>query len=327
VGLLARPHDVPKKVVVEGPIEPPPPPLPPSYVDLITRKDFAGARTQAEQSLRDEITNGTLQRKGFATEAIGTAHATAGAPMLYDALRSPSADLQVKAAHALGELALPDSAPKLRQALSSAGEKPKTSIAVTLFNLGDKDARPILIRTLSQPALGLEAAIGLADAGDDAGRAMLIDTLATFSPDREVWQHAAHGMIKLGDAATHKRLEGELAQSDGARAVGAAAVLAEATDPKAIDMLARQAADPEFAWSGKAAVALARIGDHRALDWVDRGTASNDADERLQALAILGRLRPPPATYLAVARLADQKLDERVRMTAEAVLLGLRTSE
>jgi HEAT repeat protein len=141
---------------------------------------------------------------------------------------------------------------------------------------------------------------------------------------RKQWRRAAGGLVRLGDAGSRKLLEGELAQPDAARSVGAAALLARAGDAGARAQLARSAADPEFARSGEAAVALARLGDLRALGWVARGLASSDAEERKHALAVCGALAPDAATHAgAIAKLATDDPDPSVRMTAEAVLLGL----
>ena len=294
---------------------------PPSIAALVAAGDTAGARGRAEQALRDAIASGTQQQQGFAVDALGATRMAAGAPLLYPALAG-SPDVRVKAARALGELGLPDAAPKLRTALAASGDRIKVELAAVLYKLGDKDARAILMRATEEPALRLTAATALADAGDDAGRPALVDALDA-PPGGESWRRAAHGLVKLGDAATRKRLEAELARPDAARVVGAAAILAEAGDAKAKDQLARAAADPEFARPGDAAVALARLGDRRALDWVDRGLASADADERRQALEVLGLVTTGIAPHqAAIAKLATDA-DLRVRMTAEAVLLGL----
>jgi len=288
---------------------------------LVAAGDTARARARAEQALRDAVGSPTLQQQGVAVDALGATRMVAGAPLLYAALAG-SPEVRVKAAHALGELALPDAAPKLRAALAASGDRLKVELAAVLFKLGDKDARAILTRATEEPALRLTAAAALADAGDDAGRPALVDALEG-PPGRESWRRAAHALVKLGDAGTRKRLEAELALPDAARVVGAAAILAEAGDAKAREQLARAAADPGFARPGEASVALARLGDRRALDWVDRGLASADADERRQALEVCALVTSGIAPHrAAIAKLATDA-DLRVRMTAEAVLLGL----
>jgi HEAT repeat protein len=130
--------------------------------------------------------------------------------------------------------------------------------------------------------------------------------------------------VILGDANARKQLESELAQPDATRSVGAAELLARAGDAKAQDFLARDVADPEFARQGDAAAAPARLGDKRALGWVAGGLASADAEERKLALSICGLLAAGAAAHTrTIAKLATDDPDLRVRMTAEAVLLGL----
>jgi HEAT repeat protein len=164
----------------------------------------------------------------------------------------------------------------------------------------------------------------MAEVGDDAGRAALGDVLAAIPAGRDSWRRAAGGLMKLGDARARALLEGELAQPDAARSVGAAEMLARAGDGKARALLTRVAADVDFARRGDAAVALARLGDRRALGWVDEGLRSGDVGERTLALAICGLLGGDATAHAsAVARLATEDPDLSVRMTAGAVLLGL----
>jgi len=296
---------------------------PASFAELVAAGNLAGAAALAKQQLQGVIATGTLQQQGFAVDALGLVRTVKAAPLLYDALKG-SPDVRVKAAHALGDLALPDAVPKLRAALAESGEKVKVELAAELYRLGDKDARAILKRATEDPGLRLTAAVAMAEAGDDAGRAVLADIMEATPQGRESWRRAAGGLVRLGDASARKLLEGELAQPDAARSVGAAELLARSGDAKALELLARVAADPDFARRGNAAVALARLGDKRALGWVGQGFTSPDVDERKLALAICGLLPADAATHTpAIAKLAAADPDLSVRMTAEAVLLGL----
>ena len=302
---------------------PPPSGAARSIKELYAAGDAAGGRALALRQLREAITTGTLQQQGFAVDALGMAHAPAGAPLLYTALDKEPA-VRVKAANALGDLGLPDAAPKLRAALAASGERLKIELAAVLFRLGDKDARAILVHPTEDPRLRLIAASALAETSDDAGRAALADLLSNEAAGSERWLRAASGLVKLGDGRARKLLEAELSQADARRAVGAAAVLAGAGDARARDQLVRVLSDDSFPRSGQAAVALAKLGDQRALAWVTRGFASDDPDDRRQALAICGLFPTDAATHReTIATLATGDPDLRVRMTAEAVLLGL----
>src|SRR6185503_10498848 len=189
------------------------PPARRSIADAFAAGDAAGARALAEDDLRDAIASATLQRQGFAVDALALARAPATAPLLYVALRSPP-EVRLKAARALGELALPDAAPKVRAALAESGEKLKVELAAVLLQLGDRDARPIVVRALDDRGQQLTAALALADAGDSAGRAVLAETVRALPAGREPWRRAAAALVKLGDASARKLLQGELSQPD-----------------------------------------------------------------------------------------------------------------
>jgi eukaryotic-like serine/threonine-protein kinase len=318
-------HTVPIVIVADAPVADAPPPQPDApFTQLIAAGDLAGARALADRNLRAAISTGTLQKQGFAVDAIALTRVTAGAPLLYIALKG-QADLRVKAARALGDLALPDANSKVLAALAESGDKIKVELAAVSFRLGGPDARAILKRALEDPGMRLTAAQALAQGGDAAGRAVLVEILAATPVGREQWRRAAAALMALGDGSARSLLQAELAQVDATRAVAAAEALAGAGDSKARDVLARNVADPEFTRPGDAALALARLRDARALSWVAKGLASPDRDERRFALAIWAApIANNDKTYTGtIAKLADDDPDLSVRMTAEAVFLGL----
>jgi len=313
------PRPAPQVVVPPAPG----PAAPPTIYGRLAAGDRAGMRQLAEQGLRGALTSGRLQLEGFAVDALAVARVPAVAPLLYLALQGPP-DVRVKAARALGGLALPDSVSKVRAALGESGDKIKTELAAALYRLGDKDARAVLERATEDPSMRLTAALALTDAGDEGGQAVLMAILAATPPGREPWRRAAGGLVKLGDANARKLLEGELARPEPERSIGAAELLARAGDAKARALLARVAADLESARPGDAAMALARLGDKRALGRVAQGLASHEADERRLALAICGALAADAQPHTeSIAKLATDDPDLHVRLTAEAVLLGL----
>jgi serine/threonine-protein kinase len=329
VGFVARGRGEDARPAVGAAIRSPGDPAAPpsaakrSIKDAWAAGDAAGARALASQDLQSAIESGDPQRQGFAVDALALARVPAGAPLLYAALQA-SPEVRVKAARALGELAVPDAAPKLRRWLAESGDKIKVELAAAGYRLGDKDTRAILLRATQDPGTRLVAALAMAESGDDGGRAVLADIVDAMPAGREPWRRAAGGLVKLGDAKARALLEGELAQPDAPRAVGAAELLARAGDARARDLLARVAADREFARRGDAALALARLGDLRALDWVADGLASADPQDRALALGVCGALDAGAAARRgAIAALATDDPDLHVRWTAEAVLLGL----
>jgi eukaryotic-like serine/threonine-protein kinase len=302
----AIPPKPPEVVLVDEPVEPTPAPT---------------------QQLPTAFCNGSLQAQGFAVDALAMAHHAKTAPLLYEALTC-DIDVRVKAAHALAELGLPDSVPKLRAALQRSGDKAKLELAAAMFALGDKESRPILMRALDDRGQRVAAATALARGGDLAGSAVLTEVLESMPPGSESWRRAVGALAAAGDAEAQKRLQGELTQAAPARAVGAATLLAAMGDAPAHEQLARNLEDPEFMLRGQAALALASVGDKRALSWLTPGLASADPDERIQALGVGGRLlataRPDLTTIVSViGKVATDDPNARVRLTAEAVLLGL----
>jgi serine/threonine protein kinase/HEAT repeat protein len=295
-------------------------PAPAVAAPAVSIERRAGA---AERGLHDAIASGDLQLQGQAVDAIALVSPPRAARLLYLALGGRP-ELRVRAARALAGLKLPDAAPKVRAALDDSGDRVRVELAASLTALGDRDALAILRRATTDPAMKLTAAVALAEAGDDqAARPVLIDVFAGMPEGREPWRRAAGGLMRIGDAKGRTALEGELAQHDPARAVAAAELLARTGDPGAHDYLARVARDPEFARRGEASLALARLGDQVALEWVATGLASTDVDDRRFAIAVCGRLAKHAARLAGeVARLATEDPDRSVRLTADAALMA-----
>ena len=287
--------------------------------------DHAGVQKLAEAGLHDALASGDAAQQAQAVDAIAGSSAPAGAPLLYLALKG-SPEIRVKAAHALGELALPDGAPKVRAALDDSGDKVRVELAATLYALGDKDSLAILKRAVSDPGLRLTAAVALANAGDDKdAHAVLADIMEGTPEGREQWRRAAAGLWKLGDVKAKRALDAELAQPDALRAVSAATLLARGGDADARAYLVRVAADKDFARRGEASAALAQLGEASALDWATDGLHSTDVEERKLAIAACARLAKHGGDRLAsgVAGLATDDPDRGVRLAADAALLAL----
>lgn len=99
------------------------------------------------------------------------------------------------------------------------------------------------MRATQDPGMRLIASLAMAESDDDSGRAVLANVVDAVPAGHELWRRAAGGLAKLGDANARKLLEGELAQSDAVRSVGAAESLARADDARAREVLARVVAD------------------------------------------------------------------------------------
>ncbi|HEV7559239.1 MAG TPA: protein kinase, partial [Kofleriaceae bacterium] len=213
-----------------------------------------------EPALRAAIASGDLQLQGQAVDALALVAIPKGAPLLYAALKG-GPELRVKAARALAALKLPDAAPKVRAALDDSGDRVRVELAASLTTLGDKDALAIIKRAASDPAMRLVAAAALADAGDASDARPVLTEIFDSTPEgREQWRRAAGGLLAIGDDRGRLALEAELSQHDPARVVAAAEILVAHGDPKAHDLLARIAADPDHASRGAAALVLARLG-------------------------------------------------------------------
>ncbi len=319
------PVTAPPGVTPPAPVRPATPPVPGGSSQTIAvafaRGDTAEVRRLADAAVHAAIASGNLQEQGLAVDALAAVRTVSGAPHLYLALKG-SPEVRVKAARALGELALPDAAPKVRAALAESGDKVKVELAAVLVRLGDQDARAILERAVDDPGMRLVAALALVDLGQGPrARPVLTDLFDSTPAGREPWRRAAGGLTKLGDARARAALEAELAQPDAARAVAAAALLVALGDAKAKAYLGRVATDAAFARRGEAALALARVGDAAGAGWVAGGLASADRAERVQAIATAASLHDP-AHHPELAQLATDDPDRGVRLTAAAALIG-----
>jgi serine/threonine protein kinase/HEAT repeat protein len=294
----------------------------PSIKELYGAGRAAEGRALAERNLRAALSGGSQQEQVVVVEALDAARVPAGAPLLTQALGGAPA-VRLKAASALAQLGLRDAAPKVRAALSASGDHVKVGLAAAQLRLGDNSARPILLRALEDIGARLPAALALAQVGDAAALPVLRAVLDASPVGSSTWRQAARGALALGDVQATAALQGELSQ-EPVRAVDAASALAAAGDAAAREQLVRNVKDTAFSRRGEAALALARLGDVRALEWVTDGLASADEEERRQALASCAALAAQAAPHrLAIATLASDDVELAVRRTAEAVLLAL----
>lgn len=288
----------------------------------------AEAKKLAEELLRGSLQDGSLRDQGLAVDALAMVRTPATMPLLVTAL-GKSAEVRVKAANALAELRLPDAARKIEAVLGDAGAS-RVELAAAMFRLGNESSKNILEEEIAkgQPKKVLAAA-ALAAQRDERGRKDLEEAVETLPKEGERWQTAAGALIRLGDAKTRKLLEKVLANGTAKETVVAAELLARAGDKGAVDFLVRRVEDEEFTARAPAALALARLDDQRALAWVPAGLASTSADEQRIAAAICGTLATAAAQHgpAIAAMAADENYELRVRMTAQAALLGMGGSQ
>ena len=279
-----------------------------------------------EGRLEAAIRSGMLREQADAVELIARVRIPKTAPLLYLALDA-SENVRVLAAHALVDMRLHDALPKLREVLgkSNKARDLELEVAMALYRLGDKGADVLAIvnsGTLPNHTMWrLEAALALADGGDELARAPLADIAAKTPKDADQYWRAVGGLAKLGDQAALRLLEVELGKRQLSRVLRAAKLLAHAGAKKGLDRLAAFLAEKDFETPEEAALALADEGDRRALTWVHDGLASPSAEDRLKAVSI--------ATWFvatdykgSIARLAASDPDERVRATAELALIA-----
>lgn len=289
---------------------------------------FAEAKKLAEELLRGSLQSQSLRDQGLAVDALAMVRTPATMPLLVTAL-SNGAEVRVKAANALAELRLPDAARKIEAVLGDAGAS-RVELAAAMFRLGNESSKNILEEEIAkgQPKKVLAAA-ALAAQRDERGRKDLEEAVETLPKEGERWQTAAGALIRLGDAKTRKLLEKVLANGTPKEVVVAAELLARAGNKEAVDLLARRVEDEEFPARAPAALALARLDDKRALAWVPAGLASTSADEQRIAAAICGTLATAAGEHgpAIAAMAADEKYELRVRMTAQAALLGMGGSQ
>ena len=303
----------------------PVPIAPPSRVE-VPAAAVAENQTPTQKRLEAAIRSGMLHEQVAAVELLARLRIPKTASLLYLALDA-SPNVRVLAAHGLVDMRLAEAIPKLRVALAKSKERDlELEVGMALYRLGDRapDIRAI-VNSGTLPNHGmwrLEAALALADAGDDLGRPALADIAATTPKDGERYWRALGGLAKLGDPAALGVLRAELTHAQVSRQLRAAKLLAHTGDKPALDRLAKFVADKTFQTPEEVALVLANEGDRRALDWVKKGLASSDAEERLQAIAlatwfVAAEYKP------AIAKLSTDDKDETVRATAELAVTAL----
>src|SRR6185503_10756353 len=103
-------------------------------------------------------------------------------------------------------------------------------VAMALLRLGDKDPQVQVIvnsgTSRNHTMWRLEAALALADVGDELGRAPLADIAASTPKDADQYWRAIGGLARLGDPASLKILEAELGKRPASRVLRAAKLLA-----------------------------------------------------------------------------------------------------
>lgn len=308
-------------LVACGPSEAPSPPSP-------VEPPAAAAPKQPvtiEERLEAAIRSGKLGEQVHAVDELARLRIPKTAPLLYLALDA-SPNVRVMAAHALVAMRHHDAIPKLREVLEKSKERDlELEVGMALYRLGDKDPKVRAIvnsgALKNHPMWRLEAALALADAGDDLGRAPLADIAATTPKDADQYWRALGGLAKLGDQVALKILEAELGKRPPSRVLRAAKLLAHAGSSKGLGRLATFLVQKDFENPEEAALALANEGDRRALAWVTEGLASPKAEDRQQAISI--------ATWFAaaeheptIAKLAKADPNEDVRTTAELALIA-----
>lgn len=299
--------------------EPPPPEPTPAPPAVVAPKP--GVEGRLEAALR----SGMLHDQVAAIEQIARVRVRRLAPLLYLGLEA-SQNPRVLAAHALVDMKLADAVPKLREALAKSKDRDlELEMGMALYRLGDKDPKVRAIvnsGTLQRHTMWrLEAALALADAGDELARAPLADIAANTPKDADQYWRAIGGLAKLGDAVSIKILESELGKRPPSRVLRAATLLAHAGNAKGLDRLAAFLAEKDFENPEKAALALANEGDRRALVWVKEGLASPTAAERQQAVAMVAWFAAAEHEA-AIQKLLASDPDADVRATAELALLA-----
>ncbi len=239
----------------------------------------------------------------------------------------PAASASAAAPGAAADKAEPEIDPKrlydralgeLRQLMASPSPRVQRIAATALSRVSEPHALELLrklLKTEPSPLVQVQIAYALARAGDDSGRAALVDEL--HSHQRDVKLDAAKSLVQLGDDAGASQLRGMMGYRH--YQIGAAGLLARLGDDDGFKAL-RKARSGDHATTEikmRAAVELALAGDHSVRD--ELVSILEDGRYQVgaaQALAALG-------DRIAVPQLARQLDIDAFRVPAALALRRL----
>ena len=208
---------------------------------------------------------------------IETLKSTRDIPGLIAALRHPDADIQWRAAAALGSLG-PDAIAHLVRGLATRNRAVRLGIIEALGEIRDRQAVEPLVPYLRDPSAEVRwaAALALGEIGDEQAIGPLLPGLR--DPDRYVRYGTALSLPKLGwtpaDEEEHAYQLLGLQDWAGIAALGPAAIPALALALKDRDKTIRR----------RAVETLGQIGDERAIPSIIRGLRDPDDEVRWHAV-------------------------------------------
>ena len=288
-----------------------------------------GLRAIGEQALDPLIDllhyGRTPKRRERAAFVLGLMHRPRAVPPLVAALGDPAKDVRERSADALGAFGEPALGPLL-DVLDDGVEEAQRWALRALGLMADPRAVPHLITVLrgeSEQLAPLAARALRTYKG--AAVAPLVEILHEDLDPQTCW-YAGVTLGGLGEPGVAPLVGGARSDDFHVR-VAAVAGLAQAADnpfrfdpvdPRVVEALAIALYDTEPAVRRLSALALAQVGDVRAVPGLDALVSADDPELQTTALAQLGRIEDAAAVRVLVTALRDA--DPAVRKAAGAAL-------
>ncbi len=206
---------------------------------------------------------------------------------------------------------------------ASVPDDTRSRVADVLGSSGNNRVVPLLIRTLGDHCsrVRLSAASALGKLGDLRAVQPVVSTLG--DSDVGVKKSCCNALGMFGDIRSIEPLVNALSDTDEGVRVPAACALAGFHDARAFDLLVRCLRESKDEYQrGSAAEALAKLGDHRAIDPLVKLLADDKEYVRKNAVTALGKLGGLQTVETVAKCLNDSGLDVQLAVAESLAELG-----
>ncbi|MFN3650535.1 MAG: HEAT repeat domain-containing protein [Armatimonadota bacterium] len=277
----------------------------------------------AVPALLQALKRGDRFTRPRAAEALGKIGDPAAVPALIQAMRGWEFDDRSQVIEALGRLGAAEAVPVLRKAASGNSPYVNREAALTaLARLGDVESIPVLCRvTWEEGEDPLAARVSALASFGERGVPLLIEQLHERGLLAGMTSTlAGRALVAIGSPAV-PALCGSLGGGPDLVRAEIARLLGEIGDPRALDALVRLLQESETRLQEAGALALGKLGDARALEWL-RPFAAAAGAPGAAALAVVELGDDEPRWIPGIVRTLSHDLPE-ARQRAAAALLRL----
>jgi HEAT repeat protein len=280
--------------------------------------DLPALVTQVRRVLRQGIQGTSAEVRRACVRGAGELRDDDTKALLVSVLKmDPEQSVRTVAALALAELGDPELGPVLKTVRDQSSELMQVSVDEALARLGDHDGRRGLHASLksAKPGIALAAALTLAELNDARARPLLESVIARADEQNQGTILASlTALAKLGHAKARESLYRGLQTSRELDRLAFAEALLKLGDDRAHSALRQLALKGEMATRLVAAKLLASGGDYAHLDLMNSGIRASEIKTRLLAAAGFGAVIDKSALPPLAEALRDK--EEQVRATA-----------